>query len=752
MTTAVAMASAGVRGLPARIEDWLESETSQLPLWIPIALGLGIVAYFILPWAAQRTAVGIFMLAVIGLGCLSRGATARVLVWGGALVVLGLAVAQWRTDDVAAAVLRDRYEGDVAGVVDAVEIRSGRGQVRFTVVPDNPGLPRLVRISLKSGVPAGLAPGARITVRAALSPPAGPGYPGGYDFARRAWFSGLVATGYPLGTVVVTADAPPPTGLAARFANLRVRLTARLQAAVPGPAGAISAAFVTGDQGGIPEDVAQAMRYAGLAHILSISGVHIAIVVGGAMWLTRAALTLSLWIALRWPIKAISAATAAFAGVFYTMLAGGEVPTVRSCIATVVVLLGIVVGREALSLRLIAAGAFLILLFRPEALLGPSFQLSFAAVTGLVSLYQSRAGRWLSSAGGESRLARLGRHFLALVCTGIVAEAMLSATALFHFNQTGTYGVVANLIAILWTSFVIMPLLLLALLLDTVGIGGSVYWLLGKSMDLLIRLATDVAAWPGSVARLALMPTLAYALLVGGGLWLWLCLWRGNARWLGVVPIVLGAGLALRAQPPDLLVSADGHHVALLIGTDAAEGARLALLRERAGDYIRDMWGGATAATADAAIAGPMPTAASTLVSPESERANLGYHCLERPRRPRATSGNLAAKAGYCWQRCRRTASLGRRSPRRARRPTSSSAIGDCLTGVYRAGSSLTALHSGKAARSRSGSKPTGSPPSPLRLATIRGCRSRRSGGPTRAVSLHPPPSATTMRSLLHQA
>lgn len=585
----------------AGFEAWLERERHQLPLWLPVAFGLGIAAYFVLPWAGQRAAVAVAMAAVVVLGAAAGGRTARVLVWGGVLVVLGLGVAQWRTADVAAAVLRDRYQGDVAGVVAAVEIRSGRGQVRLVVVPDDPGLPRRVRIGFRSGLPAGVVPGARISVRAALSPPAGPSYPGGYDFARRAWFAGLGATGYPLGALTVTQAAPPPTGLAARFADLRTRLTARLQAAVPGPAGGIAAAFVTGDQGGIPEDVAAAWRSAGLAHILSISGLHIAIVVGGTMWLTRAVLALSPWLALRWPVKTIAAATAAVAGIFYTLLAGGEVPTVRACIATVVVLLGIVVGREALSLRLVAAGAFLILAVRPEALLGPSFQLSFAAVTGLVALYQSRAGRWLGATGEGSWVARLGRRFLALVCTGLVAEAMLSATALFHFNQAGTYGVVANLIAIPWTSFVVMPLLLVALLLDVVGLGGPAYWLLGEALGLLIALAAEVAGWPGAVARLGLMPASAYALLVGGGLWL--CLWRGHARWLGVAPIVLGAGVALAARPPDLLVSADGRHVALLIGEDIVARPRLALLRDRTGDYLREMWGGATAATADAAIA-----------------------------------------------------------------------------------------------------------------------------------------------------
>ncbi len=512
------------RGAAASVDDWLVAERAQIPLWSPAAFGLGIVLYFMLPWAGERLAVVAGAAAVAGAGVALRGVVGRMLVWGGVLAALGLGIAAYRSNDVASPVLRDRYEGDVAGTVESVEVRSGRGQVRFVLAPADPGLPPHVRLSLKtSAVPAGLAPGAHVRVRAMLLPPQGPSFPGGYDFARTLWFSQIGATGYPLGTAVITRTAGTPNGIGEWLDAARARLTRRIEAQVPGDAGAISAAFVTGDQGQISTATNLAMRWSGMAHLLSISGVHIAIVVGGTMWLTRALLCLSPWIALRWPVKAIAAGAAAVTGIAYTILAGAQVPTVRSCIGTVVVLLGIILGREALSLRLLAAGGFVILAIRPEALLGPSFQLTFAAVTGLVALFNSKVGRWLTSPRqNASWLSRTLQHVAGLVVTGVIAEALLSATALFHFNATGAYGVLANLIAIPWTSFVIMPLLVVALALDPLGIAHPVYWLLGKSMDALIWLADTVAAWPGSVIRLGLMPVSAYALLVGGGLWLFI--------------------------------------------------------------------------------------------------------------------------------------------------------------------------------------------------------------------------------------
>jgi competence protein ComEC len=354
---------------------------------------------------------------------------------------------------------------------------------------------------------------------------------------------------------------------------------------------------VTGDQGKIPLPTAQAMRDSGLAHLLSISGLHIAVVVGGVIFLVRRGLALSPYIALHWPVRTIAVGAAALAGIGYTMLAGAEVPTVRTIIATLIVLLGIVIGREAFSLRLLAAAAMIILAVRPEALLGPSFQLSFAAVIAIVALYESRLGNWLTtSVEHEGWPRRLARHGLALLVSGLVAELALSSIGLFHFNRAGLYGVFANLLAIPWSSFVIMPLLVLALLAEAIGAGGLVWPAVGWAMAQLIALAEATAALPGAVVRLPTMPVAAYALIIAGGLWL--ALWRSRVRWLGAAAIAAGLLGAVLAPPPDLLISGDGRHAALRL----ADG-RLAFLRSRTSDFLRDMWGDALAASGDARFA-----------------------------------------------------------------------------------------------------------------------------------------------------
>ncbi|GGE07753.1 competence protein ComEC [Polymorphobacter glacialis] len=518
------------------------------------------------------------------------------------LALAGMGAAEWRSARVAHPILVERQVLEFAGVVKTTEIRAGRGQVRLIIAPDAAsGLPPRVRITLRGALPPGLAPGAGVRLRAMLSPPAAAAIPGGYDFARRAWFDVIGATGFPMGTVHIVSPAPRPSGVLAWLTAARAALSARIIAAVPGEAGAMAAALVTGDQGAIPLETNQVMRDSGLAHLISISGLHIAVVVGGAIFLTRRLLALSPFIALRCPVKTIAVAVAALVGIAYTLLAGGEVPVVRSILATLIVLFGMVIGREALSLRLLAAAAMIILAVRPEALLGPSFQLSFAAVIAIVALYESPLGRWFSMPSENERwLRRFGRHAAALLATGLVAELALSSIGLFHFNRAGLYGVIANVIAIPWTSFVIIPLLMLALLAELLGIAALVWPLVGWSIAQVIALAGATAALPGAVIGMPAMPVAAFALVIAGGLWL--ALWRTRLRWWGAGVAGLGLVIAHLSVPPDLIISSDGRNAAVRL----ADG-RLAFLRPRTGDFLRGMWGEAVAAEGDAASFADMP-------------------------------------------------------------------------------------------------------------------------------------------------
>jgi competence protein ComEC len=197
------------------------------------------------------------------------------------------------------------------------------------------------------------------------------------------------------------------------------------------------------------------MRRSGLTHLLSVSGLHIAAVVAFAMLLTLRLLALSETLALRFNLVMVAAAVAAAAGIGYTLLTGMQVPTVRSCVAALLILAGIALGRDAISIRLIATGALVVLVFRPEALAGPSFQMSFAAVTSIVALHSTAWVRKHLQRRDEGLIGRTLRALFCIVVSGLAVEIALMPLALYHFHRSGLYGVGANIIAIPLTTFVI---------------------------------------------------------------------------------------------------------------------------------------------------------------------------------------------------------------------------------------------------------------------------------------------------------
>lgn len=567
------------------LEHWLDRERDQPALWLPVALGTGIGAWFLIDsrsgWIAFMLAMfagAAASLALLGRGRAGQAGTTFLLLAG-----IGCALIWWRAEWVSAPRLHRPAVTTFAGRIEHVDYLSAREIVRLVIAPDaNAALPPHVRVNVDHDyVPSPLEAGQRIQLRARLMPPPQAGLPGGYDYARIAWFQGIGATGRALGPVAILAAAKQ-TSFWQRVDRMRAELTAHIHEKVPGSAGGIAAAFVTGDQGAIAEDDVAAMRTSGLAHLLSISGLHVSAVVGGTMWLVLRMLALSPRLALRAPLPVIAAAAAAAAGIGYTLLAGAEVPTVRSCIAAILVIVALAIGREAMTLRLVAAGAMVVLLIRPEALVGPSFQLSFAAVTALIAFHDYAPVRRFALSGKDQPFVfKIARSILLLVATGIAVEAALAPIGLYHFHRSGIYGSVANIIAIPLTTFVVMPAEAASLLLDTVGMGWTSWWLVDIALKGLISIAHMVQALPGATASLPTMPVGAYLLMIGSGIWF--CLWRSAARLLAVVPFLIGAVWAASVYPPDVLISGDGRHVAIR----GDEG--MYLLRPRAGDYVRDM-------------------------------------------------------------------------------------------------------------------------------------------------------------------
>ena len=572
-----------------RVERFLEAERAQLPLWFAVAFGTGIAAWLWMPGPSQWSAFIAMALALGAAGyTVGGGRIGRALVFGGLAMAAGCALIWWRSNAVATERLDRPAVVTFEAKVEKLEPRAAKGDLRLTLTTVGDALPPIVRVSMpEEGKPAGLGEAATVRMRARLQPPPPMALPGSHDFARDAWFQGIGGVGRAMGRVEVIE--PSPGG---GLDSLRDRLGRHIRAQLPGDAGGIATALANGDQAAVSEDDAEAMRRSGLAHLLSVSGLHIAAAVGAAMLLSLKLLALSERLALRFNLVLVSAGFGALAGIAYTLLTGMQVPTVRACIAAVLVLGGIALGREAISLRLVAVGAIAVLLFRPEAIGGASFQMSFAAVTSIIVLHQWPPVRELLSPREEGLPMRVLRGFLGLILTGLMVEIALMPFALYHFHKAGLYSVGANLIAIPLTTFIIMPLEAGALVLDAVGLGAPLWAATGWSIDLMLDLAHRVGSAEGAVAMLPTMPRLAFAAMIVGGLWL--CLWTSRIRWLGALPFVAGSVAASLAPVPDLLVTGDGQHLALV-----REDGVPVLLRSRSGDFVRDLMSEASAYDGD---------------------------------------------------------------------------------------------------------------------------------------------------------
>lgn len=573
-------------GLSA-IERFLAQAGFARASWLVIGFAAGIGAWFALPSAG-------WWVAVIALGLLVALGFAGWLREEGAfpflrqaLVALALSISLgcghvWiKSTLVGAAPITRPQAAELTGQVLSRQDQPAEGRVRLLLVTREPESERAIKARINVPLAldqAALRPGAVVRLRARLVPPAPPMLPGGYDFARAAWFQGIAATGSALGEIVIVQPGTAAGGLE----EIQRALSAHVLAQLPGSAGAIAAAYASGDRGAIPEADEEAMRNSGLAHLLSISGLHVSAVIAAVYFVVLKLGALWPWLALRVRLPLAAAAGGALAGIGYTLLTGAEVPTVRSCIAALLVLAALALGREALSMRMVAVAAFVVLLFWPEALVGPSFQMSFAAVIAIVAAHGAAPIRAFMAPREEGVLARGIRNLAMLLLTGAVIELALLPIGLFHFHQSGVYGAVANVVAIPLTTFVSMPLIALALLLDMVGLGGPVWWLAGQSLDILLELARYAAGLPGAVTTMPAMGRGAFLLFAAGGLWL--ALWEGRVRLWGVVPAAGGAVLLATLTPPDLLVSGDGRHVGL---TGEVPG-ELLVLREGREGYARD--------------------------------------------------------------------------------------------------------------------------------------------------------------------
>ena len=585
------LAGALARNLAAEEERWLA--------WCVVAFGSGIAIYFSLkvePSLALAGAVGL-----AGLLCSLRpprgvGTVMRFLCVLLAAGALGFAAAKLRTFMIDAPVItRDLGPVPLIGRIETVDIKAPN-KARIVLAPSKLGdgkttPPRYVRLTLIGTKAVAVAqPGAMVSALAVLRPPPEPSMPHGYDFARWAYFHGIGAVGFTYGAPK-PLEAAPPAGFLDRqldrIENLRLSMTGRIAAAVPGPDGSIASALITGERGEIGEEDVQAYRDSGLAHVLSISGLHLALAGLGVFWALRALLALWPRVALTQPIKKWAAAAAFLSASFYLAISGGGSPAVRSYLMLSMMLLGVMADRPALSMRAVALAALALLAFQPENIIDPGFQMSFAAVIGLIALAEWGASRPRTDAGAPGRALLLWRktrrYVIGMILASVVATLATTPFAIYHFDRAASYSLLANFLAEPVVAFVIMPWAAIAVILMPFGLENGPLQIMGWGVHIMTGIAHWVADLPGAATLVRAWPAAALVAIVLGGLWI--ALWRQRWRWFGLMPITLALAAILDSAPADVLIARDG----LSAAVRTAEGT-FVILGEKPDDYTASQW------------------------------------------------------------------------------------------------------------------------------------------------------------------
>jgi competence protein ComEC len=554
------------------VRDQAAAQGERWVLWAPVAAGLGAAGYFaLLDEPSLVLAGGLAALALAGALAAARWSRSRLLLVAAALAAFaacGFAASALRTAAVAAPVVPAglgvvTVEGFVLDVVSASAERP-----RILLAPtwiqglSPQATPARIRITVRDGL---IGPGQAITVRALLNPPPPPSAPGAYDFARDAFFDRIGGSGLALGRPQVVSLAPAPLRFRIGMAidagrwSLARRLVDRM-----GPrTGGLAAALVTGHQAWLAEDDVQAMRDSGLAHILSISGIHMAIVGGFLFAGARLLIAAWPWAALRVPAKKVAAAGALLAVLVYLVISGQPPPAQRAAITAGVAFLAVLLDRRALTLHSLAVAALVVLALQPEAVTQPGFQMSFAATAALLAMAEAwpRASREIQVPFAIRAVQAVRTWLLAGFMVSFVAGLATGPFAIQHFNRVTVWGLPANLLTEALSSLVVLPALAIGAVGVALGGGGTALALADWGLKLTADVAHAFAGFPNAVLTVASAP--AWALPVSFLGLLFVGLWKGRLRWLGL-PFFAMVTLAPRPPTPAAWIAAEGANAAIV--------------------------------------------------------------------------------------------------------------------------------------------------------------------------------------------
>ncbi len=559
-----------------------EYERGVVFLLTAIAAGIGAVYYFGLArepyWVELAIPAFLFGCLVILLRDTLIRRVSLVLILS---FITGMVAAKWETQRYATTVLGSAVSTMLTARIVSVEQeaeedgKAGRWRIVADVLAtEKPHLryaPQRLRLSARD-LPALSETGSVLKGAVRLRAHGGPVRSGQYDFAFHGFFRGHGGNGFYLGTPEIVENAavsePQEKSWSARveaiIGQLRALIGGRIMQALNGEEGAVAAALISGQRAGISEATNEALRIAGLAHILSISGLHLALAAGIVMVSVRGLAGLFPSLSLYYPVKKIAALISLFSSGFYLALSGADVAAQRSFIMLAVMLFAVIMDRKALTLRNLAIAALFSILVTPHEILGPSFQMSYSATGALIAGFAWVKLRKRQNPEKAERQTGLfhtvWRWLIGIIATSLLAGTASGLYAAFHFNNMAPLGMLGNALALPVISVLIMPFAVIALLLMPLGLEWLPLQVMGKGIELVKWIAHFVAG---------LSPDLIPGLLPAPVLLLWTTamlsamILTSHLRLISLV--FLGAGFVslITTDLPDIIISEDARLVAV---------------------------------------------------------------------------------------------------------------------------------------------------------------------------------------------
>ncbi|MEH6524872.1 MAG: ComEC/Rec2 family competence protein [Sneathiella sp.] len=566
----------------------VDRDRSRWFFWFPVALASGIALYFSLTWHPSPFWISATPAAILVVAFVrhSRFRSIRLFLFFVLAMSMGFSACIIRTYVVGAPVLQKKKVTTVSGVI--LDISSGLsahrlllGELEFGVGSD---IPKLKYLRFTARMPVDhLHPGQIVETKVVLLPPPAPAYPGGFDFQRHSYFKSIGAVGYSISNIRVVGEI---SGTIETFRRLSSRLRGAISDNIKMLAPPVAAGFITavstGDKRAMPDEQIDNMRHSGLAHLLAISGLHMGMIGGLIFFITRFVLVLMPYVALHYQIKKNAAIIALLGLTGYLFISGMSVSAIRAYIMISAIFLAIFFDRTALSFRMVVLAALIILLLFPESLTTASFQMSFAAVFALISLYETigpKLGQFARSGGLPRRLIA---YVFGIVLTSLVAGLATAPFAVFHFGQVAAYSLIANLFAVPIMGLWVMPWGIVAFIAMPFQISFP-FEMMGVGIDLILWIADETAHWPNSVQYLGTFSTSKLVLITLFSLWF--MIWRTSIRW-AALPFLCALLFAYKPSlAPDILISETGNLYAVRLSDE-----KLYLSSKRVEKFEAERW------------------------------------------------------------------------------------------------------------------------------------------------------------------